>query len=441
MTDRFENTLRDNITLREGRELGRGMEKEKEKERRGRGEMRVTDGCDDDDDDYDDKEYEERNGRESRHEDKRDGDHGDASSPYFTGQGNTNGHGKGKGKGKVKSKQGSGEEKRTDVDMEMDTDRDKSKEEIDTEKEKKPSRPRQTLLNFSSNGQLSTRKPLTNPTQRSDAARKPLKDIAEETKSLLPGLLATRPDVRDKGYNCKNDEVLILDKKFCPKLPSTQIKVINSDSIDAALALGRSSPVVKSRHPCVLNMANANSPGGGWMHGALAQEEALCYRTSLSRTLKRHYYPLPDKGGIYSPFVLVIRENLKAGHGLLDLTGPAKLPVISVVSVAAVCMPPTKTDGNGVQKYALSQDRRLMEEKMRVILRLAAKNGHRQIVLGAFGCGAFANPREEVAKMWAAVLKEAEFAGGWWADVVFAVLDDGRGNLRTFQNELDGLTV
>lgn len=79
---------------------------------------------------------------------------------------------------------------------------------------------------------------------------------------------------------------------------------------------------------------------------------------------------------------------------------------------------------------------------MRVILRIAAKNGHRQIVLGAFGCGAFANPKEEVARMWASVLREAEFAGGWWSDVVFAVLDDGRGNnFQTYQNELDGLMV
>lgn len=82
-----------------------------------------------------------------------------------------------------------------------------------------------------------------------------------------------------------------------------------------------------------------------------------------------------------------------------------------------------------------------MGEKMRVILRMAAKNGHRQIVLGAFGCGAFANPREEVAKIWASVLKETEFGGGWWSDVVFAVLDDGRGNLRTFEMELDGMMV
>jgi uncharacterized protein (TIGR02452 family) len=358
--------------------------------------------------------------RRSRRDGERDHDGHDydddenASSPYF---------------------EGSGEKKNKNDLMRSD----KGEEE---EEKQKWIKSRQTLLSFS-NGQLSTRRPLTNPTKRSDAARKPLREIAAETRSLLPGLLATRPDVPDKGYLYKDGDAPYLDKQYCPNLPRTKVRVINSDTIDAALALIPSSAAINNnkRHPCILNMANASSAGGGWEHGALAQEEALCYRTSLSKTLKKHYYPLPDRGGIYSPFLLVIREEIKSGHHLLDFTSPALLPVISAVSVAAVCMPQTTKDATGVQKYVLAQDRRLMEEKMRVILRMAAKNGHRQIVLGAFGCGAFANPRQEVAKMWADVLRESEFGGGWWSDVVFAVLDDGRGNLRTFENGLDGIVV
>ena len=357
-----------------------------------------------------------RKRREEDGDDHEMNDH-DGSSPYFESGGSES---------EQKSKQVMDEE-------------DQAQEVKEGANSTKPSRPRQTFLSFTSNGQLSTRKPLINPTKRSDAARKPLIDIAAETKSLLPGLLATRPDVPDKGYLYKDGDSPHHDKRYCPNLPATRIKVVNSDSTDAALSL--CSSAINNRYPCVLNMANARSAGGGWKHGALAQEEALCYRTSLSRTLKKHYYPLPDKGGIYSPSVLVIRENMKSGHDLLDLTNPAQLPVISAVSVAAVCIPQVTTDASGAQKYALGQDRRLMEEKIRIILRIAAKNGNRQVVLGAFGCGAFANPRQEVAKMWASVLREPEFVGGWWSDVVFAVLDDGRGNLQTFENELDGLMV
>ncbi len=373
--------------------------------------------------------FPERRKRESGREndvgdrDENRDDDGDVASPYFE-------------KGEKTDKPRSGEK---EGEWEQEEQAEEEEQQGKGDRMANSSRQRQTLLSFSSNGQLSTRKPLTNPTKRSDAARKPLKDIAIETKSLLPGLLATRPDVPDKGYLYKDGDAPRLDGRYCPNLPTTRIRVINSDSIDAALSLSPSA--TNNRHPCVLNMANARSAGGGWEHGALAQEEALCYRSSLSKTLKKHYYPLPDKGGIYSPFILVIRENLKSGHDLLDLTNPAQLPVISAVSMAAICIPQITTDAKGSQKYAFAQDRRLMEEKMRVILRIAAKNGHRQIVLGAFGCGAFANPRQEVARMWAFVLREAEFAGGWWSDVIFAVLDDGRGNLQTFVNELDGLMV
>ena len=137
----------------------------------------------------------------------------------------------------------------------------------------------------------------------------------------------------------------------------------------------------------------------------------------------------------------MFRENINNGHRLMDLRDPSLLPVLSVVSVAALCGPLITTDSLGTQKYAIGADKRMMQEKMRVILRMTVKNQHRQVVLGAFGCGAFANPRHEVAKMWATVLQEHEFSGGWWEDVVFAVLDDGRGNLNTFSDHLDGLNV
>ncbi|KAI5286521.1 hypothetical protein KEM55_000277, partial [Ascosphaera atra] len=126
-------------------------------------------------------------------------------------------------------------------------------------------------------------------------------------------------------------------------------------------------------------MANAYRAGGGFVNGALAQEEALCYRSSLYFTLKRRYYPLDEYGSIYSPSVLIIRGNLKDGHKLLDLSTPDQLLVVSVVSVAALSSPETKrvqinpmTPGSEEDSfrevYANLKDRLIMKEKMRVIL-------------------------------------------------------------------------
>lgn len=303
------------------------------------------------------------------------------------------------------------------------------------EPESKPYRKRQAVLSISG-GKLKTKRGLVNPQASDDPRRAPLKEIAAETISLLPGLLATRPDVTTEGRLCKAADVV--DQKHCPGLPPTKVRVISSDTIDAALAL----PHSKYGKPCILNMANATTAGGGFKHGALAQEEALCYRTSLYRTLKIKHYPLGDKEGIYSPDVMVIRKSMKDGHGLLDLREPKDLPVISAVSVAAVCRPDIATKLSGAKTYSNDADRRLMMDKIRLILRMAIRHRHTQLVLGAFGCGAFGNPREEVAVMFLDVLEEKEFQGGWWEDVVFAVLDDGKGpNFKMFHDALDGLDV
>ena len=299
----------------------------------------------------------------------------------------------------------------------------------------------QAVLRFVNGKMTGTKRPLINPQPKDDPARTPLEEIAKEMRKILPGILLTRPDAQPRSMLYKRGDVPRLDITKCPGVSPASIRVVNADSIDAALELAAKSSSPKN--VCILNMANPSSAGGGWMHGALAQEEALCYRTSLSKSLKYNYYPLPEEGGIYSPRVLVIRESMKDGHGLMDMTEPKNLPVISVISVAAVCQPRTKTDHRGGrQRYASGADARLMEEKMRVILRTAASNGHRQIVLGAFGCGAFGNPKEEVAGMWKSVLSEPEFAGGWWQDIQFAVMDThGRGNFATFYQRLDGHTV
>lgn len=295
-------------------------------------------------------------------------------------------------------------------------------------------RQRQGVLSFS-NGQLRTKKPLINPISRDDAGRKTLAEIAEETWILLPGLLATRPDVTNDGYLCRKES---LDPARCPKHNPTKVRVIDSDTIDAALDLQSDA-----RKPvAVLNMANANRAGGGWQHGALAQEEAICYRSSLIKTLHHKHYPLPEDAAIYSPTVLVIRESMKDGHGLLDFRDPSILDVISVVSAAAVCQPYLKKDASNLPVYRDLRDEKLMREKMRVVLRTAIRNGHRQVVLGAFGCGAFGNPNHVVAQLWSDVFQEKEFQGGYWRDVVFAVLDGkGVSNFKVFHSALDGLSV
>lgn len=295
------------------------------------------------------------------------------------------------------------------------------------------------------------------PERRSNLGRPPpnlkptrsamLAHTAAETKALLPNLLKTIPQAPADGVLYHPDNLSRLDARSCPRLPRTAIRVLNADTIDAAIDL--STPTVSqlfNKPVLVLNMANAHHSGGGWLHGALAQEEAMCYRSSLSFTLKYRYYALPEAGGVYSPTVVVIRQNMSSGHGLMDLGKPDQLPVFSCVSVAAIRGPAVEKDIGGIERYKHAGDRDIMKEKMRVVLRVAAVKGHRVLVLGALGCGAFANPRGEVVECWKEVFSESEFQGGWWERIVYAVMEpggtkDGGGNYGEFFRGLDGVMV
>lgn len=281
--------------------------------------------------------------------------------------------------------------------------------------------------------------------------REQLQYIAAETISILPTLLAELdPHARPSGYLYARPNPPRLKQNFCPRYRGTAIRVYDADTLDTAMELANCAKYVKvhdKSHVCVLNMANAYRAGGGWKNGAVAQEEALCYRSSLFFTLKVRYYPIPEFGSIYSPRVVVIRESMARGHRLYRLDQPEKLPIVSVVSVAAQCEPRVVTDGENKERYAKAQDRETMKEKMRVILRTAAYNRHRRLVLGALGCGAFRNPRHDVADCWVEVFKEQEFSGGWWESVVFAVMGDaddnanGDGNFGVFYRKLHGMVV
>ena len=281
----------------------------------------------------------------------------------------------------------------------------------------------------------------TNPPLLSTKSSTALAAVAAETKKVLPGLLKDLPE-------CWNGRLVerpsALGARFNPRHPPTTVRVLNADALDTALAIAEAKGL-NAKSVLVLNMANAYHGGGGWLMGALAQEEALCYRSTLSVTLKRKFYPLPDEGAVYSPKVAVLRDALSDGHLLQDLSQPSALPLVSVVSVAAQRDPKTDVRVDGREVYRYQEDRDAMKEKMRAVLRVAGRMGHGRLVLGALGRGALRNPREEVCLMWKEVLGETEFRG-WWEDVAFAVLEegadeDGDGNYGVFYKGLNGLTV
>ena len=209
------------------------------------------------------------------------------------------------------------------------------------------------------------------------------------------------------------------------KRHKTEISVVNQDCLYAAEELYNDGYA-----PAVVNFASFKVPGGGVRKGSRAQEENICRRTNLFEsifrfidTLAKEYglplenkrYPLPvNHGAIYSPSISVFRASDDKNYAFLD--EPFN---VDIITIAALKNPPVDKKGH-LTDWAKS----ITKEKIRTMLNLALYWENDSIVLGAFGCGAFANPPDDVAKLFKEVLEEPEYCDKF-EKIVFAVLDDG----------------
>jgi len=168
----------------------------------------------------------------------------------------------------------------------------------------------------------------------------------------------------------------------------------------------------------LLNFASARNPGGGFLNGAKAQEEDLSRCSTLHSSLftQTEYYEknreqksmLYTDHAIYSPGIAWFRTRSR------DL--PDKLFHASVITSPAP---------NANQALRKGEDEFLIEETLirrsGQILHIAREHKHRNLVLGAWGCGVFGNDPQMVAEAFKKWL-DTEFANNF-DRVVFAVYD------------------
>ena len=228
------------------------------------------------------------------------------------------------------------------------------------------------------------------------------------------------PDQKAQTGNPGTDGMNTESLTNCP------VAVENISTVDAIRRLYQEG----KRRIGVLNFASAKNPGGGFINGAMAQEESLAASSTLYRTLTAHeeYYRanraqsslIYTDHAIYSPEVLFFRD------GRFQLRED---PVeASVLTLPAVNM------GQAIRK---GEDRHQAEQamgrRMELALAIFASQGARHLVLGAYGCGVFCNDPMQVAVRWKELLEE-----GWgrkFDSVFHAVLDRSRNGacIRAFQ--------
>lgn len=200
----------------------------------------------------------------------------------------------------------------------------------------------------------------------------------------------------------------------------TRIDVTGESSLEAAHRLVR----VDGPPVAVLNFASARNPGGGFLNGAQAQEEALCRASALYTCVREarafyehhraHCDPFYTDRVIHSPAVPVFRDDrgrlLDAPYTVGFLTAAA--PNASVVR---------RTAPERVPELP-----RALATRAERVLETAVACGYRKLVLGAWGCGVFGNDPGQVAEAFRALLVRGRFEG-YFEHVIFGVLDRTEG--------------
>ena len=171
----------------------------------------------------------------------------------------------------------------------------------------------------------------------------------------------------------------------------------------------------------LLNFASARNPGGGFLGGARAQEEDLARCSALHACLSieavKPYYRdnrvqssmLYTDHMIWSPKVPFFRTN---SGNIIDEPFCA-----SVITAPAPNAAPFLTRGGKRRKLE-----KTLRQRAGMVLALAQRQGHRALLLGAWGCGVFRNQPHTVADAFGAWLEHKRFAGAF-DRVTFAILD------------------
>ena len=172
----------------------------------------------------------------------------------------------------------------------------------------------------------------------------------------------------------------------------------------------------RGKRVCVLNFASATNPGGGVVHGSSAQEEAICRCTTLYPCLNTPkmwdgFYiphreadnPLYNNDCIFTPSVKVFR----ADTGYPDLLPESAWWDVDVITCAAPNLRAVPSHWmnphSGSKKAEITYEglKALHRSRIQRIFEIAMANHVDVLILGAFGCGAFCNPPELVAEVFA----------------------------------------
>lgn len=220
-----------------------------------------------------------------------------------------------------------------------------------------------------------------------------------------------------------NETIAYYEKlKLENKLPNTTSKLIantfNSQTkhtYDTAIDVMSENVVSRIRAEYrdsmrvgVMNFASATNAGGGWEHGANAQEESLCRNSLLGWELQKfikEYYNKNRKNrnqGLYTTDLIYSKNVLFMKD---EISGQEVFTENSYSDVVTIAAPNRRIESDYTEKDYTKD----LAIKIQHTLRAFKNNGCESIILGAFGCGVFKNDPKKVAKIFNLLLSNDEF--------------------------------
>ena len=211
------------------------------------------------------------------------------------------------------------------------------------------------------------------------------------------------------------------------------IKVTNRDTFTAAKEYANIINSTNEGFVGVLNFASSTNPGGGVTKGSTAQEECLCRCSNLYLTLYqekciREYYNVNKKymtnlgsdAIIYSRNVYVFKDK---DYNMLPVEDRFYVDVLTFAAPNLRENPRNQYNTDASEEKLTLTDEELYNihvKRARNILNVAVKNEDDYLILGAFGCGAFRNNPEIVAKAYKDVLQDYMYC---FKVIDFAIID------------------
>lgn len=212
---------------------------------------------------------------------------------------------------------------------------------------------------------------------------------------------------------------------FEPKF-ETKVFVTKNRTMEAGRAWS------KKGNTAILNFASATNPGGGVVNGASAQEECLCRVSTLYNCLNQKecwdgfYNPnrkesnvLHNDNIIYTPKVIGFKDD---DYHVLD---ESEYFYVDVITCAAPNLREVPNNGwcnqGESNKSVKISDEELFKihlQRASYILKSAAIHNIKNLVLGAFGCGAFRNNPQVVAEAYKRAINDFN---GVFENIEFAI--------------------